>query len=252
VAGLKYYKQIMFSSEVPSLSRNAQQVLSLARKEAARFNHDCIETEHLLLALTALPQCGAVNVLQNMGLAPETVRTEIENRAGSGPEAKMVPNIPFTPRVQRVLAFAGKEARALKQSYVGTEHLLLGLLREGQGVAAHALIALGVNEERVRNEVLKQWDPHFIPPQPGASPQESKRRDSVLWKTWRNLSLANPQKQARPVFRAFAGLIAGSMLLASALRIFWPAEGISRAPWWDIFLWIGCGLFFLRVACRGY
>ena len=113
----------------------AQQVLALARKEADRFNHNYVGTEHLLLGLIKLGRGVAVNVLQKMGLDLETVRMEVEKQVGSGPETKMVGNIPYTPRVKKVLALAGKEARALNHSYVGTEHILLGLLREGEGVA---------------------------------------------------------------------------------------------------------------------
>ncbi len=114
----------------------AQQVLALARKEADRFNHNYVGTEHLLLGLIKLGQGVAVNVLQKMGLDLETVRMEVEKQVGSGPETKIVGNVPYTPRVKKVLALAGKEAKALNHSYVGTEHILLGLLREGEGVAA--------------------------------------------------------------------------------------------------------------------
>ncbi len=119
----------------------AQQVLALARKEADRFNHNYVGTEHLLLGLIKLGQGVAVNVLQKMGLDLETVRMEVEKQVGSGPETKMVGNIPYTPRVKKVLALAGKEAKTLNHSYVGTEHILLGLLREGEGVAARVLRA---------------------------------------------------------------------------------------------------------------
>src|SRR6187549_2414258 len=143
----------------------AQQVLALARKEADRFNHNYVGTEHLLLGLIKLGQGVAVNVLQKMGLDLETVRMEVEKQVGSGPEAKMVGNIPYTPRVKKVLALAGKEAKALNHSYVGTEHILLGLLREGEGVAARVLKSLEVDIERTRNEILKELDPNFTPPE---------------------------------------------------------------------------------------
>ena len=141
----------------------AQQVLALARKEADRFNHNYVGTEHLLLGLIKLGQGVAVNVLQKMGLDLETVRMEVEKQVGSGPETKMVGNIPYTPRVKKVLALAGKEAKALSHSYVGTEHILLGLLREGEGVAARVLKSLEVDIERTRNEILKELDPNFTP-----------------------------------------------------------------------------------------
>ena len=141
----------------------AQQVLTLARKEADRFNHNYVGTEHLLLGLIKLGQGVAVNVLQKMGLDLDTVRSEVEKQVGSGPETKMVGNIPYTPRVKKVLALAGKEAKSLNHSYVGTEHILLGLLREGEGVAARVLKNLEVDIERTRNEILKELDPNFTP-----------------------------------------------------------------------------------------
>src|SRR3954447_12079478 len=143
----------------------AQQVLQLARKEADRFNHNYVGTEHLLLGLIKLGQGVAVNVLQKMGLDLETVRMEVEKQVGSGPETKIVGNIPYTPRVKKVLALAGKEAKALNHSYVGTEHILLGLLREGEGVAARVLKSLEIDIERTRNEILKELDPNFTPPE---------------------------------------------------------------------------------------
>ncbi len=139
----------------------AQQVLALARKEADRFNHNYVGTEHLLLGLIKLGQGVAVNVLQKMSLDLETVRMEVEKQVGNGPETKMVGNIPYTPRVKKVLALAGREAKALNHSYVGTEHILLGLLREGDGVAARVLKNLDVDIENTRTEILRELDPNF-------------------------------------------------------------------------------------------
>jgi ATP-dependent Clp protease ATP-binding subunit ClpC len=155
----------------------AQQVLALARKEADRFNHNYVGTEHLLLGLIKLGQGVAVNVLQKMGLDLETVRMEVEKQVGSGPETKMVGNVPYTPRVKKVLALAGKEAKALNHSYVGTEHILLGLLREGEGVAARVLKSLEVDIERTRNEILKELDPNFTPPESDQESGEPTRKD---------------------------------------------------------------------------
>jgi ATP-dependent Clp protease ATP-binding subunit ClpC len=141
----------------------AQQVLALARKEADRFNHAYVGTEHLLLGLIKLGQGVAVNVLERMGLELDTVRMEVEKEVGSGPPQKTSGNIPYTPRVKKVLALANKEAKALNHSYVGTEHLLLGLLREGEGVAARVLKRLDVDIQRTRNEILAEIDPNFSP-----------------------------------------------------------------------------------------
>jgi len=139
----------------------AQQVLALARKEADRFNHNVIGTEHLLLGLIKLGQGVAVNVLQKLGLDLDTVRLEVEKQVGTGPDQKMMGSIPYTPRVKKVLALAQKEAKALNHTYVGTEHILLGLLREGDGVAARVLKNLDVDIELTRKEVLKELDPNF-------------------------------------------------------------------------------------------
>jgi len=139
----------------------AQQVLALARKEADRFNHNFVGTEHLLLGLIKLGQGVAVNVLQKMGLDLETVRMEVEKQVGTGPDQKQVGNIPYTPRVKKVLSLASKEAKALNHTYVGTEHILLGLLREGDGVAAKVLKSLDIDIELVRQEILKELDPNF-------------------------------------------------------------------------------------------
>lgn len=140
----------------------SQQVLALARKEAAQFNHNYVGTEHILLGLIKLGQGVAVNVLQKMGLDLETVRKTVENQVGVGAGAPKSPmNIPYTPRVKKVLALAAKEAKALNHSYIGTEHILLGLLREGEGVAARVLKALDIDIGRCRNEILSELDPNF-------------------------------------------------------------------------------------------
>jgi len=139
----------------------AQQVLALARKEADRFNHNYIGTEHVLLGLIKLGQGVAVSVLERMGLELETVRREVEKEVGTGPDQKTAANIPYTPRVKKVLALANKEAQQLSHSYVGTEHILLGLLREGEGMAARVLERLNVDLQTTRNEVLAEIDPNF-------------------------------------------------------------------------------------------
>jgi ATP-dependent Clp protease ATP-binding subunit ClpC len=141
----------------------ARQLLVLARKEAERFNDNYVGTEHLLLGLSKLGQGVAVNVLHKMGLDLERVRMEVEEHVGSNPATNMVGNIPSTPRVKKVLALAGKEAKALNHPYVGTEQILLGLLRESEGVAARILKSLEVDPARTRNEILKELDPNFTP-----------------------------------------------------------------------------------------
>jgi len=163
----------------------AQQVLALARKEADRFHHNYVGTEHILLGLIKLGQGVAVSVLQKMGLDLETVRGAVEKEVGMGTEMKAQGSIPYTPRVKKVLALAGKEAKALNHSYVGTEHILLGLLREGEGVAARVLKQLDIDIERARQEILKELDPQLstnnpesggIPGGPGEEPPSSAQQ----------------------------------------------------------------------------
>src|SRR5476651_1354991 len=151
----------MSDESMSNFTPRAQQVLALARKEADRFNHNFLGTEHLLLGLIKLGQGVAVNVLQGMGIDLDTVRIAVEKQVGTGPDQKMIGNIPYTPRVKKVLALASKEAKALNHTYVGTEHLLLGLLREGDGVAAKVLRNLDVDIEQCRQEILKELDPNF-------------------------------------------------------------------------------------------
>ena len=149
------------SETVSCFTPRAQQVLTLARKEADRFNHNFVGTEHLLLGLIKLGQGTAVNVLGQMGLDLETVRQEVEKQVGPGPDQKIIGNIPYTPRVKKVLALAAKEAKALNHTYVGTEHILLGLLREGDGVAARVLQSLHVDTEVTRQHIFRELDPNY-------------------------------------------------------------------------------------------
>jgi len=139
----------------------AQQILAMSKQEAARFKHNYVGTEHVLLGLISLDEGVAVSVLQKMGVNLESVRGEIEKQVGIGPGEGAPNPIPYTPRVRKVLALAGKEAKALNHSYIGTEHLLLGLLREGEGVAARVLKSLDIDIERTRQEILKELDPQF-------------------------------------------------------------------------------------------
>jgi len=150
----------------------AQQVLALARKEADRFHHNYVGTEHILLGLIKLGQGVAVSVLQKMGLDLETVRNAVEKQVGLGTEMKAQGSIPYTPRVKKVLALAGKEAKALNHSYVGTEHILLGLLREGEGVAARVLKTLDIDIERTRQEILRELDPQLATNNPEGSQED--------------------------------------------------------------------------------
>lgn len=158
----------------------AQQVLQLARKEADRFNHGYVGTEHILLGLIALGHGVAVNALQALGIDLATVRLEVEKAVGTGPETKTIGNIPFTPRAKKVLALSASEARGLGHSYVGTEHILLGLLREGEGIAARVLENLGVDLDETRYEIMKTLDPDYNPESEGEYEGEGEREGPSL------------------------------------------------------------------------
>ena len=180
----------------------AQQVLALARKEADRFHHNYVGTEHLLLGLIKLGQGVAVSVLQKMGLDLETVRAAVEKQVGTGQETKAQPSIPYTPRVKKVLALAGKEAKALSHSYVGTEHILLGLLREGEGVAARVLKSLEIDIERTRNEILRELDPQFSGSQSGEGGEPGE--EAAAGSPQRPGAQADEKKEVKtPALKAF-------------------------------------------------
>jgi ATP-dependent Clp protease ATP-binding subunit ClpC len=139
----------------------AQRVLHLARKEAEQFNHNYVGTEHILLGLVALGSGVAVSALQSLGVDLQGLRLEVEKAVGTGADTKTAGNIPFTPRAKKVLALATSEARSLNHSYVGTEHILLGLLREGEGIAARVLENMGVDLEEAREEIMAMLDPDY-------------------------------------------------------------------------------------------
>jgi hypothetical protein len=147
----------------------AQQTLALARREADRLNHNFVGTEHLLLGIISLGQGVAVTVLQKLGIDLERTRAEVEKRVGHS-EQKIIGNVPYTPRVKKVLALAAKEAKALNHTYIGTEHILLGLLQEGDGLAAQVLRSFEVDIEQTRREILKELDPNFGAEQKQAVP----------------------------------------------------------------------------------
>ena len=141
----------------------SKQVLMLAQKEAMRFNHDYVGTEHLLLGLLSLGQGVAVSVLKSMGVNLENLRLEVEKQVGTGGATKLEGAPPYTPRLKKALALAAQEAKTMNYNYIGTEHLLLGIIKEGESVAARVLKNLKVDIEKVKKEVLKALDPNFLP-----------------------------------------------------------------------------------------
>ena len=129
--------------------------MALARKEAQRFNHDFIGTEHILLGLIQEGSGVAAHVLKNLGVETEKIRREIEKNVQSGPSMVTMGQLPFTPRAKKVLELSMEEAQELGHNYIGTEHLLLGLIRENDGVAAQVLLDLELKLEDVREAVLE-------------------------------------------------------------------------------------------------
>ena len=132
----------------------ARKVMQLANQEAQRFNHEYIGTEHILLGLVKEGSGVAANVLKNLDVDLRKIRIEVEKIVQSGPDMVTMGKLPQTPRAKKVIEYAMEEARNLNHNYVGTEHLLLGLLREQEGVAAQVLMNLGLKLEHVREEVL--------------------------------------------------------------------------------------------------
>src|SRR4051812_35387325 len=132
----------------------ARKVMQLANQEAQRFNHEYIGTEHVLLGLIKEGSGVAANVLKNLDVDLRKIRLEVEKLVQSGPDMVTMGKLPQTPRAKKVIEYSMEEARNLNHNYVGTEHILLGLLREQEGVAAQVLMNLGLKLEEVREEVL--------------------------------------------------------------------------------------------------
>lgn len=151
------------NSGMKNFTPRAKHVLVLAQKEAERFNHDYVGTEHLLLGLLALGEGVAVSVLKSLSLNLDKLRLEVEKHCGVGGPTKQKGIAPFTPRLKRVLILAATEAKGMNYNFIGTEHLLLALLREGESVAARILTNMQVDIEKVRQEVIKALDPNYLP-----------------------------------------------------------------------------------------
>src|SRR5436190_538005 len=132
----------------------ARKVMQLANQEARRFNHEYVGTEHILLGLVREGSGVAANVLKNLDIDLRKIRLEVEKIVRSGPDMVTMGKLPQTPRAKKVIEGAIEEAKNCNQHYVGTEHLLLGLLREQEGVAAQILMNLGLILGGVRAEVL--------------------------------------------------------------------------------------------------
>jgi ATP-dependent Clp protease ATP-binding subunit ClpC len=174
-------------------TNRAKQVIKLAKKEAQRMNHNYLGTEHVLLGLLKLGQGIAVNVLRNFNLDYETVRQEVERLVGFGPEIQVYGDPALTAKVKKVFEFSNEEAASLNHNYVGTEHLLLALLRQTDGVAAQVLENLNVSLKDIRREVLKELETFNLQlppmgmggnnpstPPPGGTPSKPQEKGSQI------------------------------------------------------------------------
>ncbi len=179
-------------------TERARKVIILAKEEARRFNHDYIGTEHILLGLIREGEGVAAAVLQKLEVSLENIRLEIEKLVQPGPATQIIGDIPFTPRAKKALELAAEEARSLGHNYIGTEHLLLGLIREGEGIASQVLLNLGMDLNSVRNEVMSLLGSAL----PGASPQggqASKSKTPALDAFGRDLTALARENKLDPV-----------------------------------------------------
>jgi len=180
----------------------ARRVVVLAQEEARMLNHNYIGTEHILLGLIHEGEGVAAKALESLGISLEGVRGQVEEIIGQGQQAPSG-HIPFTPRAKKVLELSLREALQLGHNYIGTEHILLGLIREGEGVAAQVLSKLGADLNRVRQQViqlLSGYQGKAEPGAPGAGPQEGTPSTSlVLDQFGRNLTQAARESKLDPV-----------------------------------------------------
>jgi len=178
-------------------TERARKVILLAKEEAKRFNHDYIGTEHILLGLIREGEGVAAAVLASMGLSPDKIRNEVEKFVQPGPSTVISGDIPFTPRAKRVIELAMDEARNLGHNYIGTEHLLLGLIREGEGVASQVLISMGLDLDKVRMEIMSLLGSSI----PGYGQQEKtkKGKTPALDSFGRDLTISAKEGKLDPV-----------------------------------------------------
>jgi len=158
----------------------AKHVLVLAQKEAERFNHDYVGTEHLLLGLIVLGEGVAVSVLKSMDLNLDQLRLEVEKLCGVGGPTKQAGLVPFTPRLKRVLILAAKEAKDMNYNFIGTEHLLLALMREGESAASKILANMKIDINEVRRQVIRALDSDYLPEAEGMDVQNESSNNTKV------------------------------------------------------------------------
>ena len=178
-------------------TERARKVILLAKEEARRFNHDYIGTEHILLGLIREGEGVAAAVLLKLGVSLENIRIEIEKLVQPGPTTQVLGDIPFTPRAKKALELAAEEARSLGHNYIGTEHLLLGLVKEAESIASQVLLNMGLDLTKVRNEVMSllgSATPGF-----GAQAQTAKTKTPALDAFGRDLNVLAKENKLDPV-----------------------------------------------------
>src|ERR1700731_4279378 len=183
----------------------ARRVVVLAKEEARMLNHNYIGTEHILLGLIHEGEGVAAKSLESLGISLEGVRSQVEEIIGQGQQAPSG-HIPFTPRAKKVLELSLREALQLGHNYIGTEHILLGLVREGEGVAARVLVDLGADLSRVRQQVIQLLSGYggaekgqAATAGAGGSGQEAPSGSLVLDQFGRNLTTLAREKKLDPV-----------------------------------------------------
>ncbi|HEY4002180.1 MAG TPA: ATP-dependent Clp protease ATP-binding subunit [Candidatus Xenobia bacterium] len=174
-------------------TERARRSIVLAQEEAQRLGNNYIGTEHLLLGIISEGESVAAKVLENLGVSLHKVRTEVESIVGKGGQATQQEMV-FTPRAKRVIELAFEEARALAHNYIGTEHLLLGLVREGEGVAARVLSNLGVDPSKIRGEITK-----LLGVETSVAPTKERTKTPTLDSYGRDLTLLAKESKLDPV-----------------------------------------------------
>jgi ATP-dependent Clp protease ATP-binding subunit ClpC len=181
-------------------TERARKVLLLAKEQARRFNHDYIGTEHMLLALVSEQEGVAAAVLQNLGSDLMTIKQEIEKLLHPGGQTQVLGELPFTPRAKKVLELAAEEARSMGHNYIGTEHLLLGLLREQEGIASQVLLGLGLDINAVRKAILELLGGEFSSGTgPAAPAQPTSKKTPALDSFGRDLTSLAQKNMLDPV-----------------------------------------------------
>ena len=182
----------------------ARRVVVLAQEEARLLNHNYIGTEHILLGLIHEGEGVAAKALESLGISLEAVRSQVEEIIGQGGSSPSG-HIPFTPRAKKVLELSLREALQLGHNYIGTEHILLGLIREGEGVAAQVLVKLGADLSRVRQQVIQLLSGYSGPGSQekagataGGSGEQSPSGSLVLDQFGRNLTQLAREKSSIP------------------------------------------------------